>query len=64
MKNVRVQEADRPGEKVLDLPARSRFGEGRAQPLIDLARASKKAKEKSVSSEYEDYRQHLKRSQF
>jgi hypothetical protein len=24
---------DRPAEKILDLPARSRFGEGRAEPL-------------------------------
>jgi hypothetical protein len=32
MKQVGVQEADRPAEKVLDLPTRSRFGEGTAQP--------------------------------
>jgi hypothetical protein len=29
-------EEDRPAEKVLDLPARSRFGEGRAEPLRNL----------------------------
>jgi len=31
-------EVDGPAEKDLDLPARSRFGEGRAEPLIDLIR--------------------------
>ena len=32
------EEADRPAEKDLGLPARSRFGEGRAEPLIDPIR--------------------------
>jgi hypothetical protein len=34
-------EEDSPAEKVLDLPARSRFGEGRAEPLTDLTRTLK-----------------------
>ena len=38
LRDILLQEADRPAEKVLDLPARSRFGEGRAEPLIDLIR--------------------------
>jgi hypothetical protein len=29
-------------EKDLDLPARSRFGEGRAEPLTDLIRSPSK----------------------
>jgi len=29
-------EEDRPAEKGLDLPARSRFGEGRAESLTEL----------------------------
>jgi hypothetical protein len=31
-------EVDGPVEKDLDLPARSRFGEGRAEPLIAMIR--------------------------
>jgi hypothetical protein len=34
------EEADRPPEKDLGLPARSRFGEGRAEPLIELIRTN------------------------
>jgi len=33
---VNRTEGDGPAEKDLDLPARSRFGEGRAEPLVDL----------------------------
>jgi hypothetical protein len=36
------EKADRPAEKDLDLPARSRFGEGRAESLIDSIRRLQK----------------------
>jgi len=36
-------------EKDLDLPARSRFGEGRAEPIIDLIPAPQAMKKLSFS---------------
>ncbi len=53
MRHIRVQEPDRPAEKVLDLPARSRFGEGRAEPLIDLIQTSKNLWKPSVLGNYQ-----------
>jgi hypothetical protein len=46
--SVKLNEADRPAEKVLGLPARSRFGEGRPKPLVDLIRTSKSLDMKTV----------------
>jgi hypothetical protein len=48
-------EEDRTAEKVLDLPARSRFGEGRAQPLMDLTRTLKNPSKASVFSKHGSY---------
>jgi hypothetical protein len=53
---MKHHEEDRTTEKVLDLPARSRFGEGRAEPLMDLARTLKNPPKTSIFSKYESYR--------
>jgi len=58
---VKLNEADRSAEKVLGLPVRSRFGEGRAKPLIDLIRTSE-ALERSLFNEWESCPKHFKRS--
>jgi hypothetical protein len=39
---IRYHEGGRTAEKVLDLPARSRFGEGRAKPLWCLTTSVEK----------------------
>jgi hypothetical protein len=52
---INHHEEDRTTEKVLDLPARSRFGEGRAEPLMDLARTLKNPSKTSIFSKYESY---------
>jgi hypothetical protein len=41
-RRIAVLEADRPPGNILDLPARSRFGEGGALPLTDLTWGGKK----------------------
>jgi hypothetical protein len=45
---------DSPADKVLDLPARSRFGEGRAKPLWDLITNIEKLM-KSFFSKHKSY---------
>jgi hypothetical protein len=52
---IKHHEEDRTVEKVLDLPARSRFGEGRAEPLMDLTRTLKNPSKTSIFSKYESY---------
>jgi hypothetical protein len=54
IRHIEVQEPDRRVEKVLDLPARSRFGGGRAEPLIGLIQTSKNPGKTSILSKYED----------
>jgi hypothetical protein len=49
-----MKEADRPAKKVLDLPARSRFGEGRAEPLMNLIQTLKNF-ENPIFSETKSY---------
>ena len=48
-------EGDGPAEKDLDLPARSRFGEGRAEPLVDLIRGPSKHWKRFLLCDHESY---------
>jgi hypothetical protein len=52
---IKHPEEDRAAEKILDLPARSRFGEGRAEPLMDLGRTLKNPSKNPIFSQYESY---------
>jgi hypothetical protein len=52
---MKHHEEDRTAEKVLDLPARSRFGEGRAEPPMDLTRTLKNPSKTSIFSKYDSY---------
>jgi hypothetical protein len=52
---IKHHEEDRTAEKVLDLPVRSRFGESRAEPLMDLTRTLKNPLKTSIFSKYESY---------
>ena len=52
---IKHHEEDRTTEKLLDLPARGRFGEGRVEPPMDLARTLKNPSKTSILSKYESY---------
>jgi hypothetical protein len=52
---IKPHEGDRTAEKVLDLPTRSRFDEGRAEPIMDLTRTLKNPSKTSIFSKYESY---------